>query len=123
MPPAQHHRAKRYLQNTTVVRDYLLLVVGWLRFPRFVPLFIRAALRNALFIPAFVRGIVHRSPMSFLTGVYTAFNRTMLERIRRSEPVYRPQRTAEGCRRVPAPVAAQPASGDVCANQPERTAA
>lgn len=123
MPPAEHDRARRYLQNTTVVRDHLLLVVGWLRYPHYVMQFIGAALHHALFIPALMRGLSCRTPVGFLTEVYAAFNRTMLRRIRQPEPVYPPQGTREGYRRTPAPVATQPVSRGIPARPSEHTAA
>lgn len=79
--PEEQGRAKVRLQRMTFFRDHLLLVVGWIKYPRYLGVLIAAVLRVTLAnsLPATRRA---RNPVAFAQNVYSEFNKTLLFRAR-----------------------------------------
>ncbi len=77
-------KAKKQLQRLTMTKDYLHLVVGWVKYPGYIFTFMILTIKNMFFVKPLFYSITRRNPLFFLHEVYSAFNKFFLFKIRKN---------------------------------------
>jgi radical SAM superfamily enzyme YgiQ (UPF0313 family) len=85
LSPVQQIQAKLLLQRATFIKDHLLLVIGWFRYPAYLVFFLKVAALKFFFVREIVYFSKKRNPVGLLQAIYHALNYELLRKARKRE--------------------------------------